>query len=123
MLLALVPTVISTTPTALSRFEPDKRRCYQDAEFNLPNLRFEDGYRYSHTNCLYQAVIDKIKENCTCLPSFTGSKDNDPVKVCRGKKLACALEWVNLMGNEHNPDLTRTRSVKKDMLKCFQGHR
>ena len=57
MLLALVPTVISTTPTALSRFEPDKRRCYQDAEFNLPNLRFEDGYRYSHTNCLYQAVI------------------------------------------------------------------
>ncbi len=56
-LVALIPSVINTTKNTMARYQPDKRKCYEDAEFDLPNLRYDDGYRYSHTNCLYQGPM------------------------------------------------------------------
>ena len=119
-MVALIPSVINTTKNTLSRFQPEKRKCYQDEEFDLPNLRYDEGYRYSHTNCLYQAVIDKISENCSCMPVFASGRYDDDIQMCRGENLDCALYWINLMGNEEKPDLSRTRSTTKQGLKCYQ---
>jgi hypothetical protein len=80
-LVALIPSVINTTKNTMARYQPDKRKCYEDAEFDLPNLRYDDGYRYSHTNCLYQAVIDYIVENCTCLPAFANSRAGETIQA------------------------------------------
>ena len=44
-----------------------------------------------------QAVIDKIRTNCSCLPSFSVVQDLD---ICRGKNLFCAVEWMQNIGNE-----------------------
>ena len=104
-LAAIIPSVINTTVNALSRFLPNRRKCYRDNEFDLPNLRYSDGYRYSHTNCLYQAVIEKIMKNCSCRPSFTKHREGTDIGLCRGKQLNCALWWLSMMGNENNPGL------------------
>lgn len=66
----MIPSLINTTKNALSRFEPDKRNCFQDQEFAFNYLKWGDGYRYSNKNCLYEAVIEKIIAECDCLPSF-----------------------------------------------------
>jgi hypothetical protein len=52
VLSALTPTVYNTTESAIDRFPPEQRNCYQEDEFDFPNLRWEDGYRYSIKNCL-----------------------------------------------------------------------
>ena len=52
VLAALTPTIFSTTEQAISRFPPSGRNCYLDSEFELPNLKWEDGFRYSIKNCL-----------------------------------------------------------------------
>jgi hypothetical protein len=119
-LAAIIPSVINTSVSALSRFQPQRRRCYQDNEFDLLNLRYSDGYRYSHINCLYQAVIEKIIQNCSCLPSFAKGRAKEKIGLCHGRELACALKWVNLMGNEVGPDLTKTCSTKNVEMKCYQ---
>ena len=67
--------------------------------------------RYSIKNCLYEAVIHKILENCRCLPNYALGRNQKNVEVCRADKLACAMEWIGKMGNSANPDLTRYSSV------------
>jgi hypothetical protein len=52
VLAALTPTIYNTTDAAIDRFEPKHRNCYLDEEFRLPNLKWEDGFRYSIKNCL-----------------------------------------------------------------------
>ena len=75
---ALIPSLINTTDNALSRFDPEKRNCYKDQEFQFNYLKWSDGYRYSNKNCLYEAVIEKIINECGCLPSFAmGRKPGD----------------------------------------------
>ena len=119
-LAAIIPSLIYTTDDAIDRFHPENRKCYQDSEFDLPNLRYADGYRYSHNNCLYQAVIENTIKNCSCLPSFAQGRRKEDIELCRGKKLNCALKWINQLGNEEKPDLTKTRSTKNEELKCYQ---
>ena len=61
--IALVPTVIETTPDAISKFEPEKRGCYNDEEFEL---RYIHGLRYSMDNCLYDAFLERVVQDCNC---------------------------------------------------------
>ena len=112
--------MINTTEGAISRFEPGKRKCFQDQEFHFKNLKWTDGFRYSNKNCLYEAVIQKIITNCACLPSFALGRKPGNIKVCQGRDLNCALEWVKLMGNEPNPDLTLVHNTENIELKCQQ---
>jgi hypothetical protein len=76
-LAALTPMIINTSENALVRFTPDKRGCYRDEEFHLKTLTWDDGYRYSMNNCLYSSLLEKMFENCSCIPSFFApSPDN-----------------------------------------------
>jgi hypothetical protein len=113
--------MINTTSNALSRFEPDKRKCFQDQEFNFNNLKYSEGYRYSNKNCLYEAIIEKIITECKCLPNFAmGRKPSGKIKSCQGRQLNCALDWVKLMGNKPDPDLTQAHNTDNKLLRCDQ---
>jgi hypothetical protein len=61
----LNPTRIVTGDSAMNRFGPEKRGCYVDAEFQFPNLKTDNGFRYSIKNCLYEAVIERFIYNKT----------------------------------------------------------
>ena len=56
---ALTSSKIVTSDSALKRFSPEDRGCYLDEEFKLAILRWDNGYRYSIKNCLYESVIDR----------------------------------------------------------------
>jgi hypothetical protein len=53
---AITPKVMTITNDALSRFKPRERDCYEDEEFYFKDLKWEQGYRYSMMNCLYQVL-------------------------------------------------------------------
>jgi hypothetical protein len=41
------------------------------------------GRRYSIKNCLYEAVLQNIISNCSCMPSFV-KKNPKKIKICTG---------------------------------------
>ena len=66
----LAPVIVNTSETAIKRFQPEERGCYTDNEFHLKRLGWDDGYRYSMKNCLYASLLEKIINNCSCIPDF-----------------------------------------------------
>jgi len=80
-LAAITPTRLVTTENAVSRFSPEERGCYEEKEFSFAYLKWSDGYRYSIKNCLYEAVIDRIVNNCSCFPSFGAPRKTQGFKV------------------------------------------
>ena len=73
-LTALVPSVLNTTERALNHFTPQDRDCYMDSEFEFRYLRRTYGFRYDMNNCLYEAVMERIVKNCSCVPHFANFK-------------------------------------------------
>ena len=43
-------------------------------EFGFNSMAWDGGFKYSMKNCLYESVLDKIVENCTCKPVFVNFK-------------------------------------------------
>ncbi len=117
-MVSITPSVINTTETALRRFSPVERDCYTDEEFQLPNLLWEYGYRYSIKNCLYEAVIQKIIKNCSCFPSTASNVKN--LEICTGKKLKCSRSFLSIMGSHKNPNLSSANNTVNRKLKCLQ---
>ena len=64
--------VINITSAALEKFSPEERKCWMDDEINLPGFNYSDGYRYSMTNCLYEATMQVAYKNCSCYPGIKG---------------------------------------------------
>ena len=83
---SITPTFMNTSDEALARFSPEERNCYQDREFKLPNLAYNDGFRHSMQNCLYEGVLKKIIPDCGCLPTFTDFNVQH-LELCTGEKL------------------------------------
>ena len=83
-LVAVKPTIINTTQSAVDDFIPEERSCYTNDEFNPVSLRKSYGYMYHIQNCLYDSVIQIITQVCRCQPTFA-SKAKLP--VCRGELL------------------------------------
>lgn len=119
ILASITPTILKTSDIALTRFKPIERDCYTDDEFLLPNLKWDDGYRYSVKNCLYEGALQKIITNCSCLPSFVEYNHNK-LEICVSEKLRCALNWMNNMGSSVDPDLTIANNTANETLKCLQ---
>jgi hypothetical protein len=69
-LASLAPVVVNTSETVITRFTPLQRDCYSDDEFHLKAFNWDDGFRYSMTNCLYAAQLEKIVQNCSCVPNY-----------------------------------------------------
>ena len=113
------PSFSNTTETAIKRFRPVDRDCYLDQEFQLPNLLWSGGFRYSMMNCLYEGVLQKIMSNCSCLHS---SSDFNMLNLtmCTGKKLKCARDWMSHMGSSNDPDLTAANNTQNHTMKCLQ---
>ncbi len=112
--------MINTTENAISRFFPSRRKCYQDHEFLFKNLKWSEGFRYSNKNCLYEAVIESILDDCGCLPSFAQGRRLSHINICQGRGLECAMKWVKLMGNDDDPDLTQAHNTQSQLMKCHQ---
>jgi hypothetical protein len=76
VIVALTPVIVNTSETVISRFTPLERGCYTNEEFHLKLFPWDNGYRYSLTNCLNSAVIERILQNCSCLPDFYKGEEN-----------------------------------------------
>jgi hypothetical protein len=66
----LMPIIVNTTETAISRFAPIDRACYTQKEIDLKYIPLSMGYRYSPKNCLYAALLEKMFSNCSCISDF-----------------------------------------------------
>jgi len=83
-MISLTVTIVNTTETVISRFNPHERECFTNREFDLERLSWANGYRYSFTNCIYEALLYKIIDNCKCTPEYFAwvSEDID-YPLCR----------------------------------------
>ncbi len=117
---ALTPTVLYTTEIALSRFGPDQRDCYTDDEFRFLYMPWDAGFRYSMQNCLYESVLERIINDCTCIPNFANFRLPVKMGVCRGTNLTCATKWLRNFGNEVDPDLSKATNLQGQVHKCRQ---
>ena len=114
----IIPSIFTTKKSAIERFSPIERDCYLDDEFQLPNLKWDFGYRYSILNCLYEGALQKIMSNCSCLHTITSSDFNPKnISLCFGRKLQCALNWMKLFGTY---DLTVANDTQNNPKKCLQ---
>lgn len=121
--------VLNATEAALA-FDPAVRGCYKSRDFYFKYMNYAEGFRYSMANCLYEAVLEAILEDCKCLPNFANFKiENDTnIIVCLGEKLTCARKWLENIGNDNynGRDLTRASTNETDddglpiMKKCRQ---
>lgn len=59
--------LIDITSDAMA-FAPKDRKCWVDSEIVLKELNYSDGYRYTMTNCLYEATMQVAYNNCSCYP-------------------------------------------------------
>ena len=99
-LVSMTISILNTTTSALD-FDPLSRDCYTDTEFDFQYLKYEFGFHYSMQNCLYEAVLQKILQNCSCKPKFVSFKlkNKTDVTICSGQKLICANRYMDDMGN------------------------
>ena len=115
----IIPSVFTTTQSAIERFTPHNRGCYLDEEFDLPNLQWAGGFRYSIMNCLYEGVLQKIMSNCSCLHA-SSEYNLKNITLCTGRKLNCALYWMIRFGTSMDPDLTIAIDIQNNTKKCLQ---
>ena len=59
--------LINITSDAMA-FAPKERKCWVDSEIELKELNYTKGYRYTMTNCLYEATMQVAYNNCSCYP-------------------------------------------------------
>ena len=119
-LIAMIPTIFNTTPNALE-FHPEDRNCYSDAEFDLKYFTRSQGYHYSMENCLYESVLERILDECRCIPNFVSvTLEGLNYSECRGTDLDCALEKIENMGNEML-NLTMALDTDNNLKKCLQN--
>ena len=119
MLASIIPSIYTITNSAIDRFTPLERDCYLDEEFKLPHLKWEFGYRYSMINCLFEAALQKIMTNCSCLHTSSHYKPKN-ISYCSGRKLQCAIDWMRHLGSSIDPALTIANDTSGHPLKCLQ---
>ena len=81
------PQIIEIEPSALTRFSPEARDCYDVSDrIDLQHLPQEE-FRYAMSNCLFEALVQETEKNCSCTPNSVGF--NVTTESCHGKKLTC----------------------------------
>ena len=66
--IAVTPTLIVTSKSAMKRFSPSERDCYSEEEISLKYLPSDHGFRYEMSNCLFEAAFENILRECKCFP-------------------------------------------------------
>ena len=59
--------LIDITSDAMA-FAPTDRKCWGNSEIVLNELNYSEGYRYTMSNCLYEATMQVAYNNCSCYP-------------------------------------------------------
>ena len=120
-------TVLNTTEDALIKFkyEPDKRDCYTETELFFRYMNYVDGFRYSMQNCLYESILQVIIDDCDCIPAFANFELNVQLPICRGRRINCALKWMDNFGNpdpipDQDFDLTWIETLDNSEMICKQ---
>ena len=120
---AMIPTVIETTDDALSKFDPEDRGCYTTKEFDL---RYRSSY--SMNNCLYDAFLQKVIDDCKCAYNFDKAvlARNPTINGCgmKEKDLACSETLVKQIGSKEMDFAMDEKSgkMKKCLSKCKTQH-
>ena len=70
-------------------------------------------------NCLFEAALQKIMTNCSCLHTSSHYKPKN-ISYCGGKKLECAIDWMSHLGSSIDPALTIANDTSGHPLKCLQ---
>ena len=96
--LVVTATLMNTSEAVRNRFFPQQRNCYFEDEIQLLHLPQENSFRYDISNCLFEATLQKIEENCHCVPAYF--QDTVPeVPVCTGSSINCMKQLKEEMGS------------------------
>jgi len=96
--IAVTPTLLSTSESAIKRFHPKERGCYTEGELPLKYLPSKL-YRYEMSNCLFEAAYEEILEQCNCTPSFHALGYKEKPRICSGPGLTCMNRIIMGIGN------------------------
>ena len=77
--------LINITSDAMD-FAPKERKCWVDSEIELKELKYSDGYRYTMTNCLYEATMQVAYNNCSCYPGDRLQKNQFLCRIHDGQQ-------------------------------------
>ena len=93
----------------------------QRGQYQSLILKKENVFKTKNLNSkiLNGQTVTDIPTKIACMKRSL-KKLTKTVAACQGRDLHCALEWVNLMGNEPNPDLTLAHNTENKELKCQQ---
>ena len=96
--LVVSATLMNTSEAVRNRFSPQQRNCYFEDEIQLLHLPHINSFRYEISNCLFEATLQKIEENCHCVPAYF--QDTVPeVPVCIGSSINCMKQLKEEMGS------------------------
>ena len=96
--LVVSATLMNTSEAVRNRFSPQQRNCYFEDEIQLLHLPHENSFRYDISNCLFEATLQKIEENCHCVPAYFQDTVPD-VLVCTGPSINCMKQLKDEMGS------------------------
>ena len=94
--IVVVPTLMSTTDGARSRFNPQERQCYFEDEITLKHLPHDNSFRHDISNCLFEATLQKIESECQCIPTYFTDVSEFP--SCQGQQVSCMNDLKERIG-------------------------
>ena len=123
--LVVSATLMNTSEAVRNRFSPQQRNCYFEDEIQLLHLPQDNSFRYEISNCLFEATLQKIEENCHCVPAYF--QDTVPeVPVCTGSSINCMKQLKEEMGSiKHINDEGKYGTVLEfsDLFGLFKAFR
>jgi hypothetical protein len=92
--LAVSVALTTTTTATIQRFSPIERNCWKESEINFRFIPYVDFYRYSMTNCLYEAAMQEANKTCGCVPGHIRLSKTP----CFDKSLKCFNDIIENLG-------------------------
>ena len=116
--LVVTATLMNTSEAVRNRFFPQQRNCYFEDEIQLLHLPQENSFRYDISNCLFEATLQKIEENCHCVPVYFQDTVPD-VPVCTGPSINCMKQLKDEMGSIKHINDGGNYGIDWELFKTF----
>lgn len=82
IVMAVRPSIMTTTDKLLENYQPSRRKCYHDGERNLEFFK-----KYTQRNCQLDCIATRMAQICKCTKFTLPRSKHTP--VCGLKKLNC----------------------------------
>ena len=72
-------------------------------------------------NCLYSSLLEKIMENCSCIPQFYSNYKFDgyqKLPTCQGRQMTCSNAWLNKMAS---PEISSASDTNNQARPCLHS--